>query len=122
MGGYEASGSSRCLLWWEVESHLERQGVGWWGGFGRWGVVSRSGSIHGQYWWWGSSGHIRLWVLGLRSQVIAYGQSGFPCMDWGEFRQEFEVTECGSARSIHSDQVLIELMNFNDQTSLVPFG
>ena len=66
-------------------------------------------------------------MLGLRSQVIAYGQSGFPCLDWarlgwGEVPQEFAVPECGSARSIHFDQVLKELVNFNNQTSLVPFG
>ena len=47
---------------------------------------------------------------------------GSQCLDWGEFPQEFVVPECGSARSIHSDQVLIELANFNDQTSLVPLG
>ena len=56
------------------------------------------------------------------SLVIAYGQSGFLCLDWGEFSQKFAVPQCGSARSIHFDQVLIELSNFNDQTSLVPFG
>ena len=28
-----------------------------------------------------------LWVVGLRRKVISYGQSGFPCLDWGEFHQ-----------------------------------
>ena len=39
-----------------------------------------------------------------------------------ELPYEMSAPECGSTRSIHSDEVLIELVNHNDQISLVLFG
>ena len=40
---------------------------------------------------------------------------------WGVFSEKFSVPECLSARSVYSDEVLVELVCFDDDASLVPF-
>ena len=60
--------------------------------------------------------------MGLEWQVIADGQSWLPWLNRDKFPKEFAIPECDSARSIHFDQVLVELADFDDEAGFVPFG